>query len=382
MTSPALLPADLRIDGDGRRERAGTHDVMAAILSALGHGSPVAGIELPRARRCVLVVIDGMGWHQVGQRLAHARAFVRSAWESARPIPTCAPATTAAAITTLTTGAWPGETNMLGYEVVDPTAGPFSLITFRARGTQRVLPVEGWNPQPSAFATAAELGVRSIGVVPPKFAGSGLTLQALGGLELRYARSLDERVHLAALACREAALTYLYVEHLDHVGHHAGWDSPDWLAQLDEIDRALATLAARLPAETLLVVTSDHGMINPDSHAIYDLADSPLARDDVMLGGEPRALHVHVRGGDSEEIAERWRIELGEHADIVRACDLAPYVGPIARADLIGDFWVWSRERASVVDSRVHTASARAMKGIHGSLTPEEIEVPLLVELS
>lgn len=268
---------------------------------------------------------------------------------------------------------------MLGYEVVDEASGPLNLLTFSTRGHKRAVEADGWNPCPTGFHVLAAQGRTSLAVVPAKFAGSGLSRQALDGAQLRFARSIDERVDVALASHRDAALTYLYFDQLDHIGHREGWDSVPWLSCLDDLDVALARLVDGVAPGTLIVLTSDHGMINPDPTLTYDIAAGPLSGDRVELGGEPRALHVHVRQGPAGEVYERWRDELGDQADVIAREDLAQLIGTPVRPDLVGDFWVFARGRGIVVDSRVHTPQARAMKGVHGSLTRDETEVPLLV---
>lgn len=379
--SPLSLPPALLLDASGHRPGPSTRDVAPALATSLGLTGWESRIALDRADRIVLAVIDGMGAHQVGQRLAHARAFCRDRWANTHTLTTCVPSTTAAAITTLTCGEWPGHTNMLGYEVVHPTLGPFSALTFRTRSDRQPVPADGWNPVPTLFTRLRDAHLASAAIVPPTFVGSGLTGQALAGADLVTARRLEERIEAAVREARRYPLTYLYIESLDHVGHHDGWDSPGWLDTLEVVDGALADLRRRLPAGTLLAVTADHGMVNPDPAQRYDLAASPLAGWDLALGGEPRALHVHVRSGDPGEAAALLQADLGERGLVVARADLPRLVGPLAHAELAGDFWVFATDRATIVDSRVHSLQAIAMRGVHGSLTPAETEVPLLIEV-
>ena len=72
----------------------------------------------------VLVLVDGLGLELLRERLGHA-STLRSWLSGSRAGPgpaavTCAPSTTAAALTTLGTGALPGVTGMVGYSVLNP----------------------------------------------------------------------------------------------------------------------------------------------------------------------------------------------------------------------------------------------------------------------
>ena len=43
-----------------------------------------------------------------------------------------------------------------------------------------------------------------------------------------------------------------------------------------------------------------------------------------------------------------------------------------------GDFVAFSRGRAGIVDSRTQSAAAMSLTGVHGSLTQEEMLIPLI----
>lgn len=359
-------------------------DVMPSLAAALGHAQEtrvhLGGLE--RASHVVLVVVDGLGWHQLRARSAHARLALKPALETGLRLVTCVPSTTAAALSSLTCAALPGRTGMLGYEVAQPEHDRVvQLLAMKERGTGRVIEPSGWNRVPTIFEALAHKGSSTCAIVPRRFVGSGLTSCALKGATLLTAETLRDRVEAAIKAARSYDLTYLYFEFLDHCGHAHGWDSPQWLDTLEAIDRSVDEVRRKVGDDTLVALTADHGMVNPDSSKILDLADCPELTY-RYLAGEPRALHVHLRAGaDVEEESRRWAHVVGDRADVVAGADLVRLLGEVAddRRGWVGDLWVFSRERALVVDRRVHTAGARSLKGVHGSLTPEELDVPFLV---
>jgi hypothetical protein len=120
----------------------------------------------------------------------------------------------------------------------------------------------------------------------------------------------------------------------------------------------------------------------------WDVAAEPeLARDVVLLGGEPRALHVYTApDADPVEVAKRWAGVLGEGAVVSTRPDAiaSGWFGPTADhvAPAVGDVVVAMTGRVTVVDSRLHSAGARALPGVHGSLTETEMHVPLLVAVA
>lgn len=375
----------------------------------------------------VMVLVDGLGWQMLHERAGHTPNLRRLLADSDY-LHTCAPSTTAAALTTLATGVYPGAHAMVGYAVRDPllrghlgaghVPGPgdvFDLITFKNSShdplTWQSVPtlIERANAKANA-GCGPQLGAVSIG--RSKFAGSGLSLAAWRGFKHIGVDALDQRPYQAYRAIKEGAkLVYLYVGELDHAGHNHGWHSDKWLEALEALDAMVGQLFRRLPAGTRIVLTADHGMVDTDRHHRIDLAkEKELAKDVVAVAGESRFLQLYVpddvasapaagspglgvagpRGDGgvvensgreelAQSVAKRWAEFLGDRAIWV-GTDPAPLMGalsPGARA-AVGDVLVALNDNWTVVDSRVQSFHATQLIGVHGSLTPVELEVPLI----
>ncbi|MDO4899955.1 alkaline phosphatase family protein [Actinomyces sp.] len=355
----------------------------------------------------VVVLVDGLGLELLQERRGHAptlRTWMADAESSpsAGAARTCAPSTTAAALTTLGTGALPGATGMVGYSVLNPglsrslPAGAvpcgknnLSLITWEGDAPDP----RRWQEVPTVFerliprARATASAPLAVTIGPGRFAGSGLTEAALRGAPHLGADRMEDRPALAADALRRGVpLVYLYVGELDHAGHRHGWRSEPWLRQLERLDHTMAELLREVPAGTRVLLTADHGMVDTDSAHRLDLTDSPeLSRDIVAVAGEPRFSQLYVPHSDPEVaavVADRWRKVLGERAAWVgTAKEAAVLLGPVGERteSVLGDVLVAMAGNWVVVDPRVHSESAIAMPGVHGSLTNAEMAVPLLL---
>lgn len=378
----------------------------------------------------VMVLVDGLGWQMLRERAGHTPNLRRLLADSDY-LHTCAPSTTAAALTTLATGVYPGAHAMVGYAVRDPllrgqlgaghvpkASDVFDLITFKNSShdplTWQSVPtlIERANAKAKA-GCGPQLGAVSIG--RSKFAGSGLSLAAWRGFKHIGVDALDQRPYQAYRAIKEGAkLVYLYVGELDHAGHNHGWHSDKWLQALEALDAMVGQLFRRLPAGTRIVLTADHGMVDTDRHHRIDLAkEKELAKDVVAVAGESRFLQLYVpddvasasaagspglgvagpRGACgvvenngreelAQSVAKRWAEFLGDRAIWV-GTDPAPLMGPLspgARA-AVGDVLVALNDNWTVVDSRVQSFHATQLIGVHGSLTPVELEVPLIKAL-
>lgn len=359
----------------------------------------------------VVVLVDGLGLELLRERKGHAptlRSWLAEAQASAcgPAAVTCRPSTTAAALTTLGTGATPGVTGMVGYSVLSPlidrarrTGAPshednLCLITWEGRAPEP----RAWQDVPTLFqrlelaegvtrSTKGQSAPLAVTIGPARFAGSGLTEAGLRGTPHLGADLMESRPALAAGALRRGVrLVYLYVGELDHAGHGDGWRSAQWLAQLERLDAAMAELARRVPRGTRIILTADHGMVDTSQDLRIDVTQEPeLAKDVIGLAGEPRFSQLYVPGADAEiaqEVAERWRRVLGERALWVGTRDEAEQalgsVGPRARS-VLGDVLVAMDGAWVVVDPRVHSEQAIAMPGVHGSFTQAEMSIPLLL---
>jgi hypothetical protein len=351
------------------------------LVTATGTSSTQARTDLglPTVDRVCVVLVDGLGHANLSERAGHA-PFLRSLLGEARVLTSSFPSTTAAAIGTFGTGTAPGRTGMLGYTQRDAVSGRLAnMVSWEGAAPPRELQQE-----PPVLERLAGAGVEVSSVGPARFAGSGMTVAALRGGRYVAAESLADRVDATAFELTAPGVVYLYWGDVDKVGHHHGWRSRQWGDALTDLDGELRRLARSLPHGTLLLVTADHGMVDVDRSARWDVATTPeLARGVALVGGEPRAVHVYTRPDQAQAVAARWSAVLGDHALVVPRADAvtAGWFGPVADhvEESIGDVVVAMRGRSTVVDSRTQTAASLQLVGVHGSLTSAEMQVPLLV---
>ncbi len=382
-------PPDLRLPDYGDRS---LRAVLPAALDAVGAATTSAGrssaedrraLGLPQAPKVCVVLVDGLGAHMLAERGGHA-PFLRSHLADALTLTSGYPSTTAASLTMFGTGCFPGQTGMLGYTVRNDADG--SLLNLISWEDATISPRE-WQPQPTLVEQLGtdSWGRRVASVGPARFVGSGLTEAALRGPRFVAADSLADRVDVTQglLRSPDTDLVYLYWGDVDKMGHQHGWGSWQWGEAVELVDQQVARLARLLPTGTLLLVTADHGMVDLAGDSRIDVATTPaLARDVVLVAGEPRAVHVHTAPGTAPHVAERWRDVLGDTAwvllrDEAEALEL---FGPLSdrHRTTVGDVVVATRGRRAVVDSRTQTPSSIGLVGVHGSLTPGELEIPLL----
>jgi hypothetical protein len=405
VTAPALrLPAGLVAPTYGNDSlaavlpgAAGALGVDLTTSTGLASFPVAAALGLPAADRVVVVLCDGLGLRNLAERAGHA-PFLRSQLPTALALSTTFPSTTAAAISTFGTGTAPGRTGMLGYTQRNPaTGGLANMVSWTeqsdparggpARAGVLPVPADELQREPTVLEGLAATGVRVTSVGPSRFAGSGMTLAALRGARYVAAESLAARVDGVVRALRSPGLAYLYWGDVDKTGHHHGWQSWQWGDELEAFDREMARLVRSVPAGTLVLVTADHGQVEVDLADRFDVAATrALAEEVVLVGGEPRAVHVYAQDGAAEAVADRWRDVLEDRAVVVlrEEAVAAGWLGPVAEHVLpwVGDVVVAPCGRLTIVDSLTQTPASLGLLGVHGSFTPEEMTVPLVAAVA
>jgi hypothetical protein len=374
-----------------RYGEASLADLTVSLLAALdvpGYRNP---LFLEPARRACLLVVDGLGWELLLANRALA-PFLAAAAETASPLTTGFPSTTASSLGSIGTGRPPGEHGLVGYTIALPgMERAFNCLRWAGYGLggskdlrDRFVP-ERLQPEATAFERAVADGVAVTLVGPGEHANSGFTRAVLRGGRYADALSLGDQAAGAAhhLAGSRRSLVYAYHPDLDKTGHVRGTATDAWRLQLAHVDRLAVHLADRLPRDAVLLVTGDHGMVDLRPEQRIDLADQPeLAAGVRLLAGEARARHVHARDGAAGDVLAAWQELLGHAMWVVSGEEAVAsgWFGPRVPGWVrprIGDVVAAAFGPVGVVQREVDPAQAR-LTGHHGSMTPAEQLVPLI----
>lgn len=377
-------------------------DVSPSLAAALGVRGFHDTLDVGEARGVALLLVDGLGADLLDAHADHAPALAELAARG-RTLAAGFPATTAVSIASLGTGLPSGRHGIVGYSMgvppLDDLEAPADVVlnTLRwcAHGAtdpvdlRRELPPEQVQSAPTVLERAARAGVAVTTVAPEIQRRSGLTRAALRGGRFRGVSALGDlgAEVLDALAtdhAEERTFCYAYHGDLDMIGHAHGPGSRPWRLQLAVVDRLVAAIAEDLPADTVLAVVADHGMIGTDAGWRIDIDTTPALLGGVRrLAGEARVRHVFVADGALDDVTAAWRGELGDAA-WVRTRDEAiaegwfgPEVTDAARGR-IGDVVAAAQGSWTLVRSRIEPMET-GLVGHHGSLTDAEQRVPLLL---
>lgn len=371
-------------------------DLTSSVLASLDIPGEANTLGLAHARRACVLLVDGMGAHILRQNRRHA-PFLSSllgedgqedgqhvaAADATGPPPALTagfPTTTATSLTSLGTGSSPGCHGILGYQVAVP--GSEKLMN-QLRWNSDIDP-QTWQPRGTAYQRASAAGVRASYVAPGAFEHGAFTVASARGSTYYSANDISELVVQAEAAVRSAKHTYTFVYHsdLDTLGHMFGVDSAYWRAQLGFVDRLAEQIDASLPADTALYITADHGMVDVSPDGRIDVeSDSDLMSGVRLLGGEPRVRHVYTRNGAAADVHATWSHRLAGRALVVGRDDAVErgWFGdvPDEHRFRIGDIVAATYGNTTLVAPESEPVESRLV-GVHGSLAPAELWVPLL----
>ena len=369
--------------------RYGADSLMDVLPSALARlGVPgfrdILGLELDGVRRIAVLLIDGLGWHQIPTAAPFAPTLADLAARAPRMITTGFPSTTPTSLVSLGTGVSPGTHGVLGFRVAIP--GTDTVLThthWRADPDPAT-----WQPVPTLFERAAAAGL-TVGVANrPEFTHSGLTQAANRGAAYHPASDVDELAAavLAGLgpAGGPPALSYGYYPDLDRYGHVFGVDSDPWREAAAAVDRLLDQVLHGLPPDAALLVTADHGQLDVPPHHRFDFDADPRLQAGVrVVAGEPRVRYLHTLPGATEDVLAAWTEILGDAAWVAHREDVIAqgWFGPVPDRNIerIGEVVAICHGTHAVVAPTSEHAIKAMLIAYHGAYSAVEMEIPLLI---
>lgn len=351
---------------------------LTSIVPSLLSADPAARGWMPApvwaASQVVLLVLDGLGWEQLQARAARAPVLASMA---GGPITSVAPTTTATALTSISTGLPPARHGVVGYRVRVGFREVLNVLrwTTSSGDARAVVEPESFQPNPPFGGTEPPVVTRA------EFAATGFTSAHLAGTRLNGWRLPSGLVvEVRRLLAAGEPFVYAYYDGVDKVAHDRGFGE-HYDAELTFVDRLVGDLAAVLPPGAALVVTSDHGQVEVTGPGI--MLAPELAADVDMQSGEGRFRWLHARPGTADRMAATAARLYGDVAWVRSRQDLIDegWLGGAPSPEIehrLGDVALVPFEPVAFLDPSDKGESRLVCR--HGSLTPAEVLVPLLVK--
>lgn len=203
---------------------------------------------------------------------------------------------------------------------------------------------------------------------------------------------INLRRTLTEKAAGQRLFVDVYWSGIDDTGHVYGAEGEYGSAALRHLARSLeegfvSTLGAETRERTLLIITADHGQIATPPERVVRLPNHPALQETLLLppAGESRAAYLYAGPGQKPALQAYVAEHLAEHfvlLDTERALETGLWgqpaeITPGLRARL-GDVILVARDTARL-STRTQEDHSSPLRGHHGSLTPEEMLVPLLL---
>jgi hypothetical protein len=327
------------------------------------------------ATQIVLLVIDGLGARQLGDRSDLTPVLTSGV---GGPITSVAPSTTACALTSLATGRAPAEHGIVGYRVV--VEGQIMNVlqwTLGGVDARMSLPPPEFQP----FGTfPGSTGPELVPVVTRQdYSATGFTAAHLGDVDLhRWHTPAGLVTGVQAVLEGGAPFVYAYYEGIDKVAHARGLGE-HYDDELRYVDRLVGDVLSVLPPGAVLVVTADHGQV--DVGASVEVLGGDVMDGVALISGEGRFRWLHTRPGALDAVADAARNAFGDVAWVWTKDELVEggFLGGVPSAAVssrLGDVVLAPFTPTAFLDP-ADTGELRLVAR-HGSLTPDEMLIPLL----
>lgn len=389
-----------------------------SIAGLLGHGSVALAAEtlagLPQSYRAVVVLLlDGFGW-RFFEKYADSYPALRRFLDHGTVTKATSqfPSTTAAHITCLHTGLESGQSGIYEWNIYEPALDAvITPMLFSYAGTRYAEQLRSFGVNPALlyptetlYASLTRAGIASHMLSHREYTPSTYSDAVYrGATQAIGCRTLPEAlVNLRELLAERRGLAYyvLYFDRFDGLCHEYGPNSPQVEAELDTfltaLERVFFARLGRSQGDTLFVLTADHGEVETDPETtIYLNTDRRFAGIDcdlkrnrkgelLVAAGAPRDFFLHVKDDRLPEVQVFLTERLAGRAVVYRTSDLIAAgffghqppsatflarVGNLVILPYAGEtVWWYEKDR---FEQRFY--------GHHGGLTPQEMEIPLLL---
>jgi predicted AlkP superfamily pyrophosphatase or phosphodiesterase len=364
-------------------------------LAGLDEIEATAGVArlaacIGEADHLVCILADGLGMALLAGLPADSLLVRRLRAE----LRTVFPSSSATALTTFATGAWPGRHGVTGqWTHLPEIQATADLLRFAARTGPRSLARLGLTVEQAFPLPALMRGMRrDVLALFPEGMVNGIAATYFSGQRTRHGYRTLPQAMAEVVARVEAATaptyTYLYTPWIDAEAHRHGVAHPAVQGAVVGLAREVERLVTRLNGRARIVLSADHGLLDTPIEARHWLKPSPdlFAALRVPPSGDSRVMYLHPRPGAEERLRASFQARYGdrffvisreeaEAAELFGPGPLAPHarsrLGELivisAGVDVLEYFPAGGLDRALVLNSH------------HSGLTPAEMLVPLVI---
>jgi len=334
----------------------------------------------------VLLIIDGLGAGYVDAQSGFLQAH------KVTELTSVFPTTTASAITTFMTGLAPQQHGLTGWFTYLKELGAVTaVLPCQLRGSREPLEERGIDIATLYGHTPFfdRLQAPSTVLAPEWIVDSPFNIAHSGRARRQgYTDLASMLAHLTRIV-RDGDRQYVYAywPDFDRLSHQFGNASAQVAAHYRELDTALAQFhVAIADTSTLLLITADHGFIDTRPERLINVHEHPVLHDclSLPLSGEPRVAYCYVHPHKSQTFVDYVQTHFAKQMTLYDSRDLLAQgafgLGEAhpQLAQRIGDYTLMMQDNYVIKDWLVGEKPF-FQYGVHGGISEQEMQVPLIV---
>lgn len=302
------------------------------------------------------------------------------------------PSTTASALSSLGTAQYPSKHGAIGwwthlteYDLTSVYLPFRDRVNFKPLHEKQIKPEEMYY-EPSFYSTLTR---RSKCYVPKYYVNSEFSRYSRADTLGQGYEKFDEAMKYAeefAFNGEGPSFQYFYFPQIDGLEHEHGTQHPDVIALCEEVCAKIKEFSERHAGKIRIVISADHGLIDiPDDNNLLMNDEFPLMSFlKVPPACETRVPMFFLKDlNDSQKFVECFNEFFDEQFVLISKEDAK-------KKQILGDEWderAWKRVGDFIAlpkgpwTLQYHGESIKALilKGVHGALSPEETQVPLII---
>ncbi len=349
-------------------------DVLRSAISSLS--GEANSLKLPKVKNSLVVMIDGLGWHNLSEYSGHAPFLNKHLSKNSKGY-SGFPSTTAASLLSLATGQAPSNHGFIGYRVFDKS-NKTSVNLLTGLDISEI----------SKYSKALRLSqvhANTVVVSRPEYHDSAFSEATFAEARFIGETEIERRFELALKELNSATgkVIYLYVPELDQTAHKFGVHSAKWIEKLELVDSQMHKLVRGVTSDRGVILTADHGIVDvaKEKHIYLDEFEELPGLIDV--GGDPRATVLYFEGladiGDLRLKLTEWLAGTASVWTVADLVDSGCYSSEVFQHEnILPDLIVMPKSDWACYHRDFAKVASLQMIGQHGGLTPEEITVPVI----
>jgi predicted AlkP superfamily pyrophosphatase or phosphodiesterase len=370
------------------------------------------GYQPGQFQKVIFLFLDAFGWNVYSYFLNRRNRILGRLTDKGQVLKITSqfPSTTAAHVTTFSTGQVVGQHGVYEWQYYEPEVDDvivpllFSYAGEKQRGTLRDAYIDPRDilPNRTVFQDLQDAGIPTYSFVPREYIKTAYNQVMAQGSEARGYYTLAEGLTTLKRKVNKsegAALFYFYTPFIDALAHKNGPFSYQSLAEADAtlllLDKYLLH-PLRGRDDTLIVISADHGQVRVDYRSTFYINLQPEfqelrcylranKRGKILTpGGSPRDVFLYVREEYVGRAQSLLRRMLGGRADVLRTQQLIDaglfgvtepspdFMKRVGNLVILphGDETVWWYEKDKL---------ELKLNGLHGGLSRDEMEIPLIL---